>query len=108
MRTFTLAERRARLARRVAASLGEVFREVGRGADYGVVPVEEASEGLVTHALDYFLDSDLLIVGDANLATTISDAIKDQAADDPDFAKQVTESAARVVAMKARRGLARC
>ena len=47
-----------------AASLGEVFREVGRGADYGVVPVEEASEGLVTHALDYFIDSDLLIVGE--------------------------------------------
>ena len=47
-----------------AASLGEVFREVGRGADYGVVPVEEASEGLVTHALDHFLDSDLLIVGE--------------------------------------------
>lgn len=47
-----------------AASLGEVFRAVGRGADYGVVPVEEASEGLVTHALDYFLDSDLLIVGE--------------------------------------------
>ncbi len=47
-----------------AASLGEVFREIGRGADYGVVPVEEASEGLVTHALDYFLDSDLMIVGE--------------------------------------------
>src|SRR4029079_1526926 len=47
-----------------AASLGEVFREVGRGADYGVVPVEEAAEGLVTHSLDYFLDSDLLIVGE--------------------------------------------
>jgi chorismate mutase/prephenate dehydratase len=50
-----------------AASLGEVFREVGRGADYGVVPVEEATEGLVTHALDYFLDSellDILIVGE--------------------------------------------
>jgi chorismate mutase/prephenate dehydratase len=45
-----------------AASLGEVFRAVGRGADYGVVPVEEASEGLVTHALDYFIDSDLLDV----------------------------------------------
>jgi chorismate mutase/prephenate dehydratase len=41
-----------------------VFRAVGRGADYGVVPVEEASEGLVTHALDHFLDSDLLIVGE--------------------------------------------
>src|SRR5215831_12051951 len=49
---------------RPAASLGEVFREVGRGADYGVVPVEEASEGLVTHALDHFIDSDLLIVGE--------------------------------------------
>jgi chorismate mutase / prephenate dehydratase len=47
-----------------AASLGEVFREVGRGAEYGVVPVEEAAEGLVTHALDYFLDSDLLIVAE--------------------------------------------
>jgi chorismate mutase/prephenate dehydratase len=49
---------------RPAASIGEVFREVGRGADYGVVPVEEASEGLVTHALDHFIDSDLLIVGE--------------------------------------------
>ncbi|HVR62612.1 MAG TPA: prephenate dehydratase domain-containing protein [Polyangia bacterium] len=47
-----------------AASIGEVFREVGRGADYGVVPVEEASEGLVIHALDHFLESDLLIVGE--------------------------------------------
>jgi chorismate mutase/prephenate dehydratase len=47
-----------------AAGLGEVFREIGRGADYGVVPVEEASEGLVTHALDHFIDSDLLIVGE--------------------------------------------
>ena len=37
---------------------------MGRGADYGVVPVEEASEGLVTHALDHFIDSDLLIVGE--------------------------------------------
>jgi chorismate mutase/prephenate dehydratase len=45
-----------------AASLGEVFRAVGRGADYGVVPVEEATEGLVTHALDFFIDSDLLDV----------------------------------------------
>ncbi|HSZ81751.1 MAG TPA: chorismate mutase [Polyangia bacterium] len=45
-----------------AVSLGEVFRAVGRGADYGVVPVEEAAEGLVTHALDHFIDSDLLDV----------------------------------------------
>jgi beta-N-acetylhexosaminidase len=51
---------------------------------------------------------DMLIVGDANLATTMADAIKDEADDDPDFARRVDESAARVVAMKERRGLARC
>ena len=51
---------------------------------------------------------DLLIVGDARLATSMADAIKDEASDDADFAKRVTESAARVVAMKERRGLARC
>src|SRR3954471_6192038 len=55
---------------RPAASLGEVFREVGRGADYGVVPVEEASEGLVTHALDHFIDSDLLIVAEIVIEAT--------------------------------------
>ena len=51
---------------------------------------------------------DLLIIGDAGLATTMASAIKDEAADDPDFAKQVSTSAARVVAMKERRGLACC
>jgi beta-N-acetylhexosaminidase len=51
---------------------------------------------------------DLMIVGDATLATTMADAIKDKASDDPDFAKRVTESAARIVAMKARRNLAHC
>jgi beta-N-acetylhexosaminidase len=51
---------------------------------------------------------DLLIIGDAGLATTMADAIKDEASDDPDFAKRVTQSAARVVAMKERRGLADC
>jgi len=51
---------------------------------------------------------DLLIVGDASLATTMANTIKDEAADDSDLAKRVTESAARVVAMKARRGLATC
>ena len=51
---------------------------------------------------------DLMIVGDVSLATTMANAIKDEASDDPDFAKRVTESAARVVAMKQRRGLASC
>jgi beta-N-acetylhexosaminidase len=51
---------------------------------------------------------DLLIIGDPSLATTMADAIKDEASDNPDFSLRVDESAARVVAMKARRGLARC
>jgi beta-N-acetylhexosaminidase len=51
---------------------------------------------------------DLLIVGNARLAPAMADAIKDEASDDPTFAKRVTESAVRVVAMKERRGLARC
>jgi beta-N-acetylhexosaminidase len=51
---------------------------------------------------------DLLIIGEAGLATTMANAIKEEASDDPDFAKQVTKSAARVVAMKERRGLAKC
>ena len=51
---------------------------------------------------------DLLIIGDARLATKMADAIKDEAEDDPGFANRITESAVRVVAMKERRGLARC
>jgi beta-N-acetylhexosaminidase len=51
---------------------------------------------------------DVLIIGDASLAITMANAIKDEASDDPDFAKQVNRSAARVVAMKERRGLAQC
>jgi hypothetical protein len=49
-----------------------------------------------------------MIVGEARLASRMADAIKDEASDDAAFEKRVTESAARVVAMKERRGLARC
>jgi hypothetical protein len=38
----------------------------------------------------------------------MADAIRDEAEDDPSFANRITESAIRVVAMKERRGLARC
>jgi len=51
---------------------------------------------------------DLLIIGDPSLATAMADAIKHEASDDSEFAERITESAARVVAMKDRRGLARC
>jgi chorismate mutase / prephenate dehydratase len=44
-------------------TITDVFAEVGkRRAEYGVVPVENSTEGVVTHTLDMFMDSDLKIV----------------------------------------------
>jgi chorismate mutase/prephenate dehydratase len=44
-------------------TIADVFTEVTRNrADYGVVPVENTTEGVVTHTLDMFVDSDLKIV----------------------------------------------
>jgi len=44
-------------------TITDVFAEVSKGrADYGVVPVENSTEGVVTHTLDMFVDSDLKIV----------------------------------------------
>jgi chorismate mutase/prephenate dehydratase len=44
-------------------TIADVFNEVSRNrAEYGVVPVENSTEGVVTHTLDMFIDSDLKIV----------------------------------------------
>src|SRR5438552_2691792 len=44
-------------------TITDVFNEVGKNrADYGVVPIENSTEGVVTHTLDMFVDSDLKIV----------------------------------------------
>ena len=44
-------------------TISDVFSEVSKNrADYGVVPVENSTEGVVTHTLDMFVDSDLKIV----------------------------------------------
>ncbi len=44
-------------------TIADVFHEVSKQrADYGVVPVENSTEGVVTHTLDMFVDSDLQIV----------------------------------------------
>jgi chorismate mutase/prephenate dehydratase len=44
-------------------TITDVFIEVSKHrADYGVVPVENTTEGVVTHTLDMFVDSDLKIV----------------------------------------------
>lgn len=50
------------------ASIDEVFREVESGAvNYGVVPVENSTGGMVNHTLDSFLDSELQICGEVEL-----------------------------------------
>src|SRR6266403_260571 len=44
-------------------TIADVFNEVSKNrADYGVVPIENSTEGVVTHTLDMFVDSDLKIV----------------------------------------------
>jgi chorismate mutase/prephenate dehydratase len=65
--TFThqAAIRRFGSSLRYAAqkTIADVFTEVSKNrADYGVVPVENSTEGVVTHTLDMFVDSDLKIV----------------------------------------------
>lgn len=50
------------------ATIDEVFREVEAGAvNYGVVPVENSSEGIVNHTLDSFMGSTLKIIGEVEL-----------------------------------------
>jgi chorismate mutase/prephenate dehydratase len=45
-----------------------VFREVLAGAcNYGVVPVENSTEGVISHTLDSFMDSSLKICGEVEL-----------------------------------------
>ena len=61
------------------ASFSDVFDEVARRrADYGVVPIENSTEGAVSHTLDLFVDSPLRICAqillriDNNLLATIT------------------------------------
>jgi len=53
-------------------SIGEVFAEVEKAnADFGVVPVENSTEGVVSHTLDMFVDSSLLICGEVVVEATL-------------------------------------
>ncbi len=46
-------------------SIKDVFSEVERGrAHFGVVPIENTTEGVVNYTLDMFIDSNLLIYGE--------------------------------------------
>ena len=52
----------------ICPSIDEVFRATASGtAHYGVVPVENSSEGVVSRSLDLFLNSPLHIVGETSL-----------------------------------------
>lgn len=49
-------------------SIDEVFREVeSKSAHYGVVPIENSTEGMVHHTLDMFRNSPLKICGEVEL-----------------------------------------
>ena len=50
------------------SSIDEVFREVESGAaNYGVVPIENSTEGMINYTLDKFMRSPLKIVGEVEL-----------------------------------------
>ncbi|MEO8923669.1 MAG: chorismate mutase, partial [Caldimonas sp.] len=52
----------------ICANADEVFHATSAGAaDFGVVPVENSSEGVVTRSLDLFLTTPLIIVGETSL-----------------------------------------
>ncbi len=49
-------------------TIDDVFREVSAGnVDYGVVPVENSTEGVVTHTLDLLQDSDVQVCGEVSV-----------------------------------------
>lgn len=51
-----------------AKSITEVFIEVAKGrTNYGVVPIENSTEGVVNHTLDMFIDSELQIYAEISL-----------------------------------------
>jgi chorismate mutase/prephenate dehydratase len=50
------------------ASIPDVFREVeSANASYGVVPIENSTEGVINHTLDQFMNSNLNICGEVEL-----------------------------------------
>lgn len=53
---------------RSLSAIDEVFREVESGsAHFGVVPIENSTEGVINHTLDMFMESPLKICGEVEL-----------------------------------------
>ncbi len=56
------------IVRVLCASVDEVFQMTTAGAaDFGVVPVENSNEGVVTRTLDIFLTTPLFLIGETSL-----------------------------------------
>jgi chorismate mutase / prephenate dehydratase len=69
---------------RALASIDEVFREVeSENAHYGVVPVENSTEGMVNHTLDCFMDSPVLICAEVELPIHHALLVHPKAGDQP-------------------------
>ncbi len=69
---------------RALASIDEVFREVeSEGAHYGVVPVENSTEGMVNHTLDCFMESPVLICAEVELPIHHALLVNARAVDEP-------------------------
>lgn len=50
------------------SSITDVFRQVEKGeADYGVVPIENSTEGAISHTLDMFMNSELHVCAEVYL-----------------------------------------
>ena len=49
------------------ASIDEVFRKWSQVCKYGVVPVENSTEGMVNHTLDCLLNTDLRVCAEVEL-----------------------------------------
>ncbi len=57
------------IVRVLCASIDDVFRTTSAGAaDFGVVPVENSTEGVVARSLDLFLHTPLMIIGETSLS----------------------------------------
>lgn len=70
--TFTHLAARAKFGRSVAYqsrnTIADVFKDVEAGrVDYGCVPVENSTEGAVSHTLDMFVNSSALICAEMNM-----------------------------------------
>lgn len=62
------------------ASIAAVFAQVESGqCNYGVVPVENSTEGMVNHTLDNFMDSALQICGEVELPIRLHLLVNSQA-----------------------------